>query len=371
MGKITQHQTPTIYTSNTKLPQNVKIIEAYERSVEEYFYVKNPHIKKGSHKNIKNIIQEFKIDHIWIYYPWLNTAVHTVTEDVYYTLRTARNRNVITEKEQQNFRNLKLGIVGLSVGSNALSSLVYLGGPKYYRIADFDSIEITNLNRIQANLLDVGENKAVVAAHRTWEIDPFAQIDIWDKGIRLENLEKFIAEDKLDFFVDTMDNLFLKIKAREICRKNKIPVLMITENGDSTILDIERYDLEPMRPLFHGRIQEGDFENAHKFTQKEWLSLAVKIVDASLLTEEMQDSILVLGKDIAGVPQIATSVSIGASALAFAVRRISNGYLMPSGRYKVSLEDQLIPNYKTTKEKLWREKKTKKFLSFFPSLNDS
>jgi len=363
MGKVNQNK-PNFFQVKADLPQDTDIIEAYDSSVEEYYYICHPTIKKGSITDKSKLIKELKIEDIWIYYPWQKKAIHTVNEKVYYNLRTARNRNIITEKEQENYRNLKIGIVGLSVGSNALSALVYTGGPKFIRIADFDTIEISNLNRIKGTLLNIGENKAIVAARNTWEVDPFAQIDIWEEGVSVDTLEKFISKDKIDLFVDTMDNLYLKVQARLLCKKYRIPVLMITENGDSTILDIERYDTEHV-PIFQGKISEKDIKNAAQFNQQQWLSLALKIIDPTYLTEEMQDSILSVGKSIAGVPQIATSVNIGGSTLAYAVRKIANKSELSSGRYIISLEDKLIPGYLSKKEMSRRAVKTKKLKEKF------
>lgn len=363
MGRIDLNK-PNFFQSKAELPSDVGVIEAYERSVEEYYYIINPTIKKGSIKCKKKIIEELNIEDIWIYYPWQKKAIHTVNESVYYKLRTARNRNVITENEQQNYRNFRIGIVGLSVGSNALSSLVYTGGPKHIRIADFDTIEVSNLNRIKATLLNIGENKAITAARNTWEVDPFADIDIWGKGVSMDTLEEFILKDKINLFVDTMDNLYLKVQARLLCKKYGVPVLMITENGDSTILDVERYDNENV-PLFQGRVSEKDIKNAAEFDQKKWLSFALRIISPEYLTEEMQDSILNLGRTLAGVPQIATSVNIGGSVLAYAVRKIANKYELPTGRYIISLEDKLTPGYNSKEEIIKRAIKTKKLKKRF------
>lgn len=348
MDKINKNQ-PNFFLSRDNLPINIEIIESYEKSVEEYFYISNPHIKKNSVTDKARIIEELDIADILIYYPWHKIAVHTVSEDIYYKLRTARNKNIITEKEQIKYRDLRIGIVGLSVGSNALSALVYTGGPKNIRIADFDTIEISNLNRIRATLLDIGKNKAIIAARNTWEVDPFAKIDIWENGVSDKTLKNFILKDKIDLFIDTMDDLYLKIQARLLCKKYRIPVLMITENGDNTILDIERYDLEDI-PIFQGKVDSNNIKKYSKFTQKQWLSLALKIIDPDYLTEEMQTSILNIGKSIAGVPQIATSVNIGGSAIAYAVRRIANNYKLPTGRYVIGLENKLRFNNLSKKQ---------------------
>ena len=158
---------PCIYSRKEDIPPGAQFIDAFERGLMELFYVNNPNLKKGMPEGEKPL-RKFMLDNnhrdIWIYYPWNNKAVRCVPEDLYFKLRTARNKNIITEDEQIHYRNAKVGIAGLSVGSTILSALVMSGGPKVLKIADFDLIEITNLNRINAKLTDVGMNKTVVAA---------------------------------------------------------------------------------------------------------------------------------------------------------------------------------------------------------------
>jgi len=64
------------------------------------------------------------------------------------------------------------------------------------RLADFDTLELSNLNRIPASVLDLGVNKAVVAARRIAEIDPYLRVVVEPTGIRPENLGEFL--DGLD-----------------------------------------------------------------------------------------------------------------------------------------------------------------------------
>lgn len=362
---------PIIYINKNNLPKNIKIIEAFDRSLEEFFFIEHPQFKKEQPES-KKYLEEFKksnkIKGVWIYFPWDKKAVHTVPEEIYFKLRTARNRNIITEDEQRNFRNLKIGIVGLSVGSVVLSSLVYNGGPKIFKLADFDEVEITNLNRMKGDIEDVGKNKTIVAAQKVWRLDPFAKLFLWSDGINDKNIEKFIVgKPKLDIFIDTMDSLDLKIKARFICKENKIPVLMITENGDNSILDIERYDLDKNIPIFHGRLGKVRQKDFKSLSYKDWLKLAAKIVGAEYLTEKMQNSLLQLGKTVAAVPQLTTSVNIGGAAITYAVRRIANKEKMPSGRYIINLEEKLIVGYNSEKEQQKRYEKTANFIKRFSS----
>ena len=61
---------------------------------------------------------------------------------------------------------LTIGIVGLSVGHAIAHTLALEGMCGRLRLADNDRIELSNLNRIPATVLDIGINKAVVAARR-------------------------------------------------------------------------------------------------------------------------------------------------------------------------------------------------------------
>jgi tRNA threonylcarbamoyladenosine dehydratase len=342
-------QPPKIYTKKKDLPSGVVVVEYYKEALRELFFINNPKFKKEIPKSefaLKKFLKNNNVDEVWIYFPWRNIAVHTVSEDNYFKLRTARNKNIITEKEQKSYRESVVGIIGMSIGSASLSSLVATGGPKNLKIADFDTIEISNLNRMHATLLDVGKNKCIVAAQRAWELDPFANIEPWQEEIKTTTAKNFIiGKPKLNVLVDAMDTLDTKVRARIICRKNKIPVVMATSNGDSAIIDVERFDLEPNREFFHGSIGEINEESLKKLSARnnyqQWLKMATKIVDPKILSKCMRISVKQIGKTIAGVPQIGTTVNLSAAAVSYVVRKITSGQEMPSGRYLVDLEEKL------------------------------
>ena len=277
--------------------------------------------------------EEANDQHVWIYYPWQNKVVHAPAENEYFKLRTNRNRNIITVQEQKNYRETKIGVAGLSVGSAALTSLVRTGGPKVIKIADFDVVEISNLNRMHATLLDVGSNKVDVIARNIWEIDPFAQLFLWESGLNEHNTEEFLLKDpKLDIFIEEMDDITMKILVRKMCRQHKIPVLMATDMGNTIILDVERFDLEPQRPLLHGKMEQLNL-------QQPWIEIANNILGQENIEERMRESIAQIGKTLSGVPQLGTTAALGGIALSYAVRAIANKQNMPSGRYIINLEE--------------------------------
>lgn len=359
---------PVIYQSQAEAPQGLKVVEAYQGALRELFFVNNPHLKKNTpdaKEPLEKFLAEAKVPEVWIHYPSENVLVHTLNEQDYFKLRTSRNRDVITTEEQTKYREAVVGIAGLSVGSAIFSALVVSGGPKKIKIADFDDVEISNLNRINAKLTDVGLNKTDIAAREAWKLDPYSDFEIWDKGVGKENIEKFLLEPRLDVFIDEMDSIDVKIISRLIARQHKLPVLMATDNGNSVILDVERFDLEPEREIFHGLIGDFKMEDAENLDYRSWLQLATKIVGPEYLTESMQRSLMKIGKEIPAVPQLGTTAAIAGTAMSFVVRRIANGEEMPSGRYTMGAEEKFIPGYNEPAQVELRKQQTKDFLSNF------
>ena len=359
-----------IFKNRLEAPQDARVVDIFNSSLTEFFFISNPQLEKGSEEAqllLQKFLSENQEEGVWIWYPWINTLVHTLSEELYFAVRTARNRNIIKTEEQAPYRELKIGIAGLSVGSQILSSLVMSGGPKRIKIADFDTIEVSNLNRIASTLPEVGVNKAVVAARKIYELDPFAEIDVWSSGIARETLEEFLLNDlKLDIFIDEMDSIDLKVISRIICRKNRIPVLMATDNGDGIILDVERFDLDSELPLFHGAISDIE-EKIESINPDDWLKLATQIIQPEYLTQSMQESLLEMGKSIAGVPQLGTSAAMAGSAVSYAVRKIATKQDLKSGRYTLNLEEALNSEYNSTESKEARAQATKDFLTKFQS----
>lgn len=365
---------PIIYKALVEVPTGSKIVEAYNSAIAELCSIETPHLKSLAPEERQALIKEFTEKYnsgeVWIYYPEKHIAVHTLPEGLYFKLRTARNRNIITQTEQENYRGVTVGVMGLSVGSAVVNSLVISGGPKKIKIADFDTVEITNLNRIRASLLDIGTNKTLIAGRSVWELDPFAELELWDNGVSKESLPDFLHGNMpLDVVVDEMDSIDLKIRCRLLAKTLKLPVLMATDNGDGVILDVERFDLEPEREIFHGLIGHMEPNDLEGLDFKAWLQLATRIVGAEFLTESMQESILMIGKEIAGVPQVGTTASLAGTAMAFAIRQIANKKDLPSGRYLIGLEEKLIPDYNSSESVEKRNKKTQEFIGSFKNKN--
>ncbi|MEO6851102.1 MAG: ThiF family adenylyltransferase, partial [Mucilaginibacter sp.] len=216
---------------------------------------------------------------VWVYYPWSKRLVHLLDEEEFVEVRTNRNRLKITRDEQAVLKSKKIGIVGLSVGHSIALTIAMERICGHLKLADFDTAELSNLNRIRTGVHHMGLNKTIIAAREILEIDPFINIEIFDDGLHQGNMDEFfMGGGKLDVFVEVCDSIDVKIESRYKAREFQIPVIMDT--NDRGMLDVERFDLEPQRPVLHGLADGLDPESIKDLTNQEKIPYILKIVGA-------------------------------------------------------------------------------------------
>ncbi|GAB1817664.1 ThiF family adenylyltransferase [Herbidospora sp. RD11066] len=266
----------------------------------------------------------------WIWYPWSAVLVRTHPAEEFRRLRTDRNRNKITVDEQQELARMRIGVVGLSVGNGTAVTLAMEGVGGTYKIADFDRLDLTNLNRIRAGLPDLGLHKTVVSARQMFELDPYLDIELFSDGIHDGNLDDFLlGGGRLDLVVEECDDLYAKVAVRERARAHRIPVLMST--SDRGMLDVERFDLEPDRPIFHGLLGEVSADELKDLEPKDKIRFVLNMFDE--LSPRMRASLPEVGKSLGSWPQLASDVAMGAGAVVDTARRLLLGEPVLSGRY--------------------------------------
>jgi len=274
---------------------------------------------------------------IWAFYPWSGRLVHILPEDAFIEVRTNRNRDKITREETALLRSKTVGIAGLSVGQSTAIALAMERGCGRLKLADFDVVELSNLNRIRCGLHELELPKWVVAARAIAEFDPYFDIEIYDEGVNNDNLSSFM--EGCDVVVDACDSLSIKAHLRLEAAAQGVPLVMDT--NDRGMLDIERYD-HPERGsgFVHGRIDEAtmrSFTNMERWTP-EALDAFVDVANAS---ERGQASLPKVGTELVSWPQTFTGVAAGGAHAAEACRRLALGEDLPDARITMDLHEQL------------------------------
>jgi len=353
--KPAQHK-PLIFRSKEEyqgynFPSNEPhLLNSIAEQLKELVIIRNPKIPlKGEDEAISSYISEHlggqNIEEcgLWVYYPWINTVVRTLPRDEFIEVRTNRNKYKITEKEYQTLENKAIGVVGLSVGRAVAITAAMERICGEIHLADFDELELSNLNRIRTGLDNLGLNKAISVAREIALIDPFLDVKVFEDGLTENNMDEFFCSGRqLDVLVEACDDLEIKIISRFKARELGIPVVM--EASDRCVVDVERFDLEPERPILHNLLGDINIEKLKAIkTDEEKIPILMALNGNEALSPRIRASALEISESINTWPQLASAVSLGGGVLTDVIRRMFISEFSDSGRYYVDVQ-QLIAN---------------------------
>ncbi|WP_245531103.1 ThiF family adenylyltransferase [Belliella baltica] len=324
--------------------QQTQILDEIKSQVAELIKLQNPSISWTS-ESLFEAVEDFFRKHdqftygVWVFYPWKNTLVHLLPEEEFVAVRTVRNKFKITQEEQDLLSNKKIGIIGLSVGQSVAISLAMERSFGELRIADFDTLELGNMNRLRSSVVNLGIPKTTLVKREIAEIDPFMKVIIYDEGITPENMHDFFTKSgQLDLLIEECDSLEVKVQARIKARSLGIPVLMDT--SDRGMVDIERFDLEKDRPLFHGLLSKlGTEEEVLELLNQRKSEVLLTLVDYEKVSTRGKSSFFEIGKTITSWPQLGSSVIMGGAMCAHFARKILIGDIVTSGRSYIDLDE--------------------------------
>lgn len=270
----------------------------------------------------------------WIHYPWRKSLVRLLPKEEFVELRTNRNSHKITRQEQHTLSEKRIGIVGLSVGQSVALTVAMERVCGELRIADFDRVDLSNLNRLRCSISDIGTAKTTLAAREIAELDPYLKVVCFDDGLTRQNCDTFL--DGLDLVVDECDSLDVKLSIRNAARSRGLPVIMNT--SDQGMTDIERFDAEPDRPVFHGLLGDTSTDTLTNLSTEEKIPLVMKMVGLTTTSSRLRASLLEIGQSISTWPQLASDVMLGGAIVCDCARRILLGEPVSSGRFFLRLD---------------------------------
>jgi len=343
-----------ILTKNKLSTAGVEIIHETESQLEELYQLRNPKTRfQGEFKKEATMFAQIYLPQIkWFYFPWLKKIVSFLPEKMHNELRTGRNRNLITAKEQEKFYNSHVAILGMSVGSHVALTITLTGGSKFLSLADPDRISGSNINRIRTGFYNLGINKTKAVARQIFEINPYSKIKIYPEGINDSNLKKLLT-NKIDLLIEETDSPYLKLKVREMAKPLGIPVIMAADNADGIIVDVERYDQNKKLPILHGILGKMTSEQFKLIAPRNLPKTMAKIAGAHLSTVRMLESVLEVGNTIYSWPQLGSAATLCGSVLANIARKILLNQPIKSGRFDINIDTFLVgkENKKTKKQK--------------------
>ena len=333
----------------------IKVYDTLFDQLKELIKIKSPSKKFNNQEledQVKNHLGSLSIYEygVWVYYPWSNRLVHIPDEEEFIEIRTSRNQYKITKEERDVLQTKKIGVIGLSVGQSVSITLAMERICGELRLADFDTLELNNLNRIRTGLHNLNEYKAYTVAREIAEIDPYISIKCFTDGVKEDNIDEFFTGGgKLDLLVEESDGFDIKVISRYKARSLKIPVIM--EASDRCMVDVERFDLEPERSILHGLIDHLDINTLKNLkTNEEKIPYMLDILGLETSSLRLKASMIEIEQSINTWPQLASAVTMGGGITADVSRRMLLNSYTESGRYHIDIEELIGNKNKPLKE---------------------
>ena len=314
----------------------------YETQILELAEIRNPTFNKVDLVDYADKLKE-SISPVYVYFQWRNTVLETVPESEFFEIKTNRNKLLISKDEQEILYSKKVSIAGMSVGSSLLYGLVGSSFGGKFKVADDDVFSNSNLNRVQATVLDIGESKAKVACRKALEMNPFLEVKALNYRIDLQNSRDFLFDGTADILFEEIDDFRMKLALRELSHEYKIPLVMLTNLGDSVMIDVERYDTQQDTKPFNGLVSDEIIELIkHKEIDQETMKkLSVALVNKELVSERAIQTLQEIGISLVGRPQLYGTVALDGGVAPYLMRRILLDNNLISGRYSLQLEKSM------------------------------
>ena len=160
---------------------------------------------------------------------------------------------LIGRENVEKLKNSHVIIFGLGgVGGFTVEALVRAGIGEI-SVVDFDSVDITNLNRqIIATHESLGRKKADLIRERALSINPEVKINSYIEKFSKETAALFFHDKNYDYAVDAIDLVSCKLDLIEACKKKNIPVVSSMGTGNKlnpTMLEVADISKTSVCPL--------------------------------------------------------------------------------------------------------------------------
>lgn len=124
----------------------------------------------------------------------------------------------------------KVLIIGAGGVGQTVSTYLITNGVINLTIADFDKVEISNLNRqILVTENDIGQYKVDAVKKALLSRNSTAHIDIVNKRVTKDNIESLIED--VDLVIDAVDNWETKLVISDACNTKHIPYMHVGVEG--------------------------------------------------------------------------------------------------------------------------------------------
>lgn len=223
---------------------------------------------------------------------------------------------MISAEQAQSLSASTVAVAGMGVGAGIATQLA-LSGVGGLRIADSDTIAVSNLNRHPiATAADIGRPKVDVVHSWIAALDDTISVQTFTAVTDTAAAEQFLSGARL--LVEEVDDYAAKWTLRTAARSAEIPVVTATDLWERVLIDVEDYGVEPDRDLFHGLVTS-DTDRLEALTV--------------LFQDHCDSRFWTAATTGASFPQLGATLAIASGLVSMVVRDLLTGAGLRSGRY--------------------------------------
>ena len=258
--------------------------------------------------------------------------------EAFYSELTSRNHGLIAPELQSSLRSTRFVIAGCgSTGGAVLMPLVRTGA-ECLVLLDPGDYELTNLNRQDASLADIGRNKARASRDRLLAVNPNCSIEIHEDGVRTSTISTILREH--DFVIDAIDvtsqeGISAKLALHDAALSKRLTVMTAYDIAATQFIEI--FDYQQVRKPLAGRVKNPSAGPE---------AVLRSLIPPLALPREIFPVLLERRRDPdRGFPQLAmTSTFLGALAVEIVMRLLAGKPV--KRRIRVDLGDLVRPAFR-------------------------
>ena len=194
----------------------------------------------------------------------------------------------------------KVFILGMGGLGAPVSMYLTSAGIGCLGIADFDKVELSNLQRqVIFDQKSINKYKVDVAKKKLLSINPKLKINIYKNKITKENVDKIVR--KYDVIVDGSDNFQTKYLINDSCVKNKKTLVSAALRGfEAQITTIKGWVKSKNNPCYRCIFPQLKTRNQNENYQDCGIVGGIAGIAGSLQSVEVIKDILGIGKNLIG-----------------------------------------------------------------------
>lgn len=227
----------------------------------------------------------------------------------------SRTELLIGKDGVEKLTNSKVCVFGIGgVGSYVVEGLVRSGIGNFI-LVDSDKVDITNLNRqIIATTKTVGESKVQVAKKRILEINPEANVEVYEEFFMPDSKDVF--DNTVDYVIDCVDTVTAKIEIIMRAKSLNIPVISCMGTGNKLdptkfeVTDIYKTEICPLAKVMRKELKNRGIKDLKVVYSKETPVSQDKILENLKIEKEELKTKRVPGS-ISFVPSVAGLITAG------------------------------------------------------------